>query len=64
MAIVEDMRIKVQTATDSAVVGFCYRYLTSLVENYEQFSSRLFEIFHELNCANAVSMHLAIIIIR
>ena len=35
MAIVEDMWIEVQTATDLIVVGGCYRHPTSLVEVYE-----------------------------
>ena len=48
MAIVEDMWIEVQTATDPVVVGVCYRHPTSLVEDYEQFSNKLFKIFHEL----------------
>ena len=49
MAIVEDMWIKVQTATDPVVAGVCYRHPISLVEDYEQFSNKLFEIFRELN---------------
>ena len=49
MAIVEDMWIKVQTATDPVEVGVCYRHPTSLVKDFEQFSNKLFEIFHELN---------------
>ena len=48
MAIVEDMWIEVQTATDPVVVSNCYRHPTSLVEDYEQFFNRLFEIFHKL----------------
>ena len=49
MAIVEDMWIQVQTATDPVMVGVCCRHPTSLVEDYEQFSNKLLEIFHELN---------------
>ena len=43
------MWIEVQTTTDPVVVGVCYRHPTSLVKDYEQFSNKLFEIFHELN---------------
>ena len=49
MAFVKNMWIEVQTATDSIVVGVCYRHPTSLVDGYEQFSNKLFEIFLELN---------------
>ena len=35
--------------TDPIVIGVCYRNPTSLVEDYEQFSYKLIEIFHELN---------------
>ena len=30
------------------LLGICYRHPTSSVEDYEQFSNKLFEIFHEL----------------
>ena len=49
MAIFEDIWIEVQTATDPVVVGVCYRHPTSFVEDYIQFSNKLFEIFHQLN---------------
>ena len=49
MAFVKDVWIEVQTATDSIVVGVCYRHPTSLVDDYKQFSNKLFEIFLELN---------------
>ena len=49
MAVVEDMWIEVQTATDTIVIGVCCRHLTSLVEDFERFSNKLFETFHELN---------------
>ena len=62
MAVVEDTWIEVQTATDPDMVCVCCRHPTSLVEDYEQFSNKLFEIFHELNSDKRSFMHLAIII--
>ena len=49
MAIVEDIWNEVQTATDPIAVGICIRHPTFLVEDYEQFSNKLFKIFQELN---------------
>ena len=48
MATVANARIEHQTNSDPAVVDVCYRHPTFLVEDYEQFSNKLFEIFHKL----------------
>ena len=54
LSFVENMWIEVKTITGLIVIGVIYRHLTTLVNDYECFTTNLCDIFGELRASNIV----------